>query len=90
MAAPSCQHHPQTAAVGICVRCSARLCDACITKLDGIACLLAEASVPPAAAGAGEREADVRVVWLSLALGVALLAGLAFSTLTAILPSGVP
>jgi hypothetical protein len=34
--AQACQHHPEQAAVGICVRCGAPFCDACLTKLDDI------------------------------------------------------
>jgi hypothetical protein len=34
--AQACQQHPEQAAVGICVRCGAPFCDACLTKLDGI------------------------------------------------------
>lgn len=32
----ACKHHPSRAASGICVRCRARFCPECMTKLDGI------------------------------------------------------
>ncbi len=31
-----CAHHPERQASGVCVRCRARLCGECTTKLDGI------------------------------------------------------
>ena len=99
MPGPSCQHHPEEAAVGICVRCQSPLCDACITKLDGInhcrACLLAlEAGADAlpfrALAEAAASEPRAGFAWLSFTLGVLVLAVLAWSTLTAVLPAGGP
>jgi hypothetical protein len=105
--AQACQHHPEEAAVGICVRCSAPLCDACITKLDGInhcrSCLdlLARVStrvdlravLPEAESERTLRargQARARSDWFALAMGVALLALLAFAMLDAVLPVRAP
>lgn len=93
MTARACQHHPEEAAVGICIRCSAALCVACITKVDGInhcqSCLLARAQAPLAQALRDGPE-NARTGWLALALGVLLLSGLAWTTLNAVLPVGTP
>lgn len=34
--AAACQNHPQREAMGICVRCRARICGECVTRIDGI------------------------------------------------------
>lgn len=36
MNAAACQNHPTREAIGICVRCRARICSECVTKVDGI------------------------------------------------------
>jgi hypothetical protein len=92
--AQACQHHPEEAALGICVVCGAALCDACITKVDGInhcrSCLLARAAraVPPAPRRLSQLGASLS--WLSVAAGVLVLAALALRTLNALAPSGAP
>lgn len=92
----ACQHHPEEAALGICIVCSAPLCDACITKLDGInhcrSCLLARAAQASAAhtAPEGAPGRTALLGWLSFAAGVLLLAALALQTLNAVLPQGSP
>ena len=93
MAALACQHHPEEAAVGICMRCRAPLCDACRTKLDGVnhcqSCLLAQVEID-SRAGEVEPAANGPRAWLSLALGLALLSGLTWTTLQALMPDGAP
>lgn len=94
MTAQACQHHPEEAALGICIVCSAPLCDACITKLDGInhcrSCLLTRAASdlprPPRALS----PLGATLGWLSFAAGVLALAALALRTLDALLPGGAP
>ena len=90
----ACQHHPEEAALGICIVCSAPLCDACITKLDGInhcrSCLLARAEEPARAVVRAPGRASSALGWLSFAAGVLLLAVLALQTLNAVLPEGSP
>jgi len=82
-----CSHHGSEPAVGICVRCQAPLCKACITKIDGINhckdCLdqLAE---PPVVA-AKPLAAPGR---LGLVFGVFVLSALSWLSLTALLPEG--
>lgn len=93
MTGSACQHHSEEAAVGICVRCGAPLCDACITKLDGInhcrSCLLLRAAQPEAESVPVPSALRVNG-WLALAMGLALLGGLALTMLNAVLPAGAP
>jgi hypothetical protein len=92
--AQACQHHPREVAVGICMRCSAPLCDACVTKLDGVnhcqRCLLQRAEDQRAGTLQGDRPQGTRLAWLSLGLGGLLLATLAWTMLSAVLPKGAP
>jgi hypothetical protein len=32
----ACDYHPEATAVGVCMRCEARICSACCTRLEGI------------------------------------------------------
>jgi hypothetical protein len=90
----ACQHHPEEAALGICIVCSAPLCDACITKVDGInhcrTCLLALAAGLTRATPRAPGKLDAAFGWLSFAAGLLLLAALALQTLNAVLPEGSP
>ncbi len=90
----ACQHHPEEAALGICIVCSAPLCDACITKLDGInhcrSCLLVRAAEPSRDSVRAPGRPSAMLSWLSFAAGVLLLAALALQTLNAVLPQGSP
>ena len=74
--------------------CSAPLCDACITKLDGINhcrdCLLARAAAPVQAPLNAPSRPAALLGWFSFAVGVLLLAALALQTLNAVLPEGSP
>lgn len=89
----ACQHHPEEAALGICIVCSAPLCDACITKIDGInhcrGCLLARAAEPSAQA-LSPAVPGAAFSWLSFAAGLLLLAALVLQTLHALLPRESP
>jgi hypothetical protein len=92
--AQACQHHPEEAALGICIVCSAPLCDACITKVDGInhcrSCLLARAERDLPRAPRTLSPFGKTLGWLSFGAGVLVLAGLALRTLNALLPTGAP
>lgn len=76
----------------MCVRCTAPLCAACITKIDGVnhcqTCLAALAAEQLTAAshapGAGPRAAR----WLGIALGASLLSGLCWLMLDRLFQGG--
>jgi hypothetical protein len=76
----------------VCVRCTAPLCAACITKIDGVnhcqVCLAALAADQLSAAshapGAGSRP----LRWLGIALGASLLSTLCWLTLDRLFRGG--
>ena len=76
-----CRYHPNTAAVGLCMRCRAPVCAACTTRLDGVnhchACLRALGSRGEEAhSGIGWR--PVLAVILTFFGAAMLFAGLLF------------
>jgi hypothetical protein len=53
----ACPNHPQREAIGICVRCRARVCSECATKVDGINyCVSCLAELAQGAAGRASQE----------------------------------
>ena len=76
----TCTNHPARDAIGLCVRCRARVCSECSTKVDGInhcvGCLAAQASAPrppPVDHGAGVRPRAAAAESLSAAVSIAAL-----------------
>ena len=84
----ACPNHPAREAIGVCVKCRARVCSECSTKLDGInhcAQCLAALAVPSASGKARSRWSGARAVLAGTA-SIATLATLAWALLEAALP----
>jgi hypothetical protein len=74
IAAVACRNHPAREAIGVCVKCRARVCAECSTKLDGINhCVECLAKLAGAHRDGGERAARASSPWLGRALAGALL-----------------
>lgn len=84
----ACRNHPAREAIGVCVKCRARVCAECSTKVDGInhcvECLGALAKEARAAGGAASSSGVASVVAASALLGV--LSVLAYALLEGALP----
>lgn len=75
----SCRNHAEREALGVCVRCRARVCAECVTKVDGInycvGCLAELAKAEGRAGGAETRDRSLAgpAAWALALLGGAFL-----------------
>lgn len=89
IAAAACGNHPDREAIGVCVKCRARVCVECSTKIDGInhcvTCLAALAGDPRAVSAAPRESSRARAALAAAAL-LATGTALAWALLELALP----
>ena len=87
-----CQNHAQREAIGVCVRCRARMCSECATKIDGInycvSCLAGLAQAGSTKRSAALRTRHPAVGYASALLYTVLLSGSLWLLLEIMLPRG--